>query len=593
MAGVVAEEPAGLGSGGRSPLKAAVTETARSMASVFKNPRLRRIQLALAGSMIGDWAYSTAVSVWAYHVGGAAAVGIWQAVRLGLMAVTAPLGATLADRFSRKAVMIGADLVRAVLVCAAAACLFLHAPAWPVFVLATLTALLGTPFRAAQRAMMPSLANHPDELTASNGTSSTIESLAFFLGPAIGAVLIAVASVPVVFLVDAATFAWSMLLVAGVRAIRAAPAEPGPAEVSDTEMVSVTGAEGTEDADAPSAGGPAGGGFLHETAAGFRSIWADKDLLVVVGEICAQTVVAGASAVFMIVMAVEILLSGPKGVGYLNSALGVGAIVGGLYAISRASRHKLGQDLTAGVVLWALPLLLVTVAPVPVAAYVAMVLLGVANPLVDVNMDTIIQRITPDEVMGRVFGALEACLIGTMALGALVMPVLIHLVGLRTSLAIVGAVITLLALAGLPRMRRLDLRLSPPAGLPLLKAIPIFAPLAPAVVESLARALVRVEVPAGRVFLREGDESDRFYVIETGMVEVTAADGHVLRREGPGDFFGEIGLLRDVPRTATITAVADTTLQALGREEFLEAVTGQAESKLAADDVATRRLLTV
>jgi MFS family permease len=591
MAGVVAEEPAGLGSGGRSPLKAAVTETARSMASVFKNPRLRRIQLALAGSMIGDWAYSTAVSVWAYHVGGAAAVGIWQAVRLGLMAVTAPLGATLADRFSRKAVMIGADLVRAVLVCAAAACLFLHASAWPVFLLATLTALLGTPFRAAQRAMMPSLANHPDELTASNGTSSTIESLAFFLGPAIGAVLIAVASVPVVFLVDAATFVWSMFLVAGVRAIRTAPAEPGPAAVSNA--VSVTGAEGTEDADGPSAAEPAGAGFLHETAAGFRSIWADKDLLVVVGEICAQTVVAGASAVFMIVMAVEILMSGPKGVGYLNSALGVGAIVGGLYAISRASRHKLGQDLTAGVVLWALPLLLVTVAPVPVAAYVAMVLLGVANPLVDVNMDTIIQRVTPDEVMGRVFGALEACLIGTMALGALVMPLLIHLVGLRTSLAIVGAVITLLALAGLPRMRRLDLRLSAPAGLPLLTTIPMFAPLAPAVVESLARALVRVEVPAGRVFLREGDESDRFYVIETGMVEVTAADGRVLRREGPGDFFGEIGLLRDVPRTATITAVADTTLQALGREEFLEAVTGQAESKLAADDVATRRLLTV
>ena len=552
--------------------RTALRETRDSLVSVFRNAALRRIQLALAGSMIGDWAYATAVAVWAYGVGGATAVGIWAAVRLSLMAVSAPFGAGFADKWPRKRVMIAADLIRAVLVSANAALLFAHAPAAPIFVLATLGSLLGTPFRAAQRSLMPALANHPEELTASNGTSSTIESLAFFVGPAIGATLIGFTDVATVFVFNVVTFLWSTAMVIGVHV----PAHP---EVDDETKKPA--AEGEVEAKQS---------FIRETTAGFRTILHDKDLLVVTGEICAQTVIAGASAVFGVVMAVDILKSGPKGVGYLDSVLGVGAIIGGLLAISRASKRKLGQDMTLGVVLWSLPLVLVTIAPVPVAAFLVMALLGLANPLVDVNFDTIIQRITPDEVMGRVFGALEACLIGTMALGSLVMPLLLHLVGLRAAMAILGVAITLLAVAGLSRMRSLDARLGVPAGLPLLQAIPMFAPLTAATVESLARSLIRVEVPAGQVVLHEGDQSDRFFIIESGLVLVTHADGQVLRHEGPGDFFGEIGLLRDVPRTATITAMDDTVLQALEREPFLEAVTGQNESRTAAEDIVTRRL---
>ena len=155
--------------------------------------------------------------------------------------------------------------------------------------------------------------------------------------------------------------------------------------------------------------------------------------------------------------------------------------------------------------------------------------------------------------------------------------------------AFVGLSVTALALPCLPRMRRLDSRLTTPFGLELLQRITMFSPLTPATVEGLARKLTRVAVPAGEVILQEGGESDRFFVIESGLVEVTGA-GKVLRREGPGEFFGEIGLLRDVPRTATITAVEDTVLQALGRSDFLAAVTGQRESALAAEDIVSRRL---
>jgi MFS family permease len=496
-----------------------------------------------------------------------------MAIRMALMALTSPVTATVADRFPRKTVMILSDLARLLLIVAAAVCLYLDTPAAPIFVLATLTGFFGTPFRAAQNALTPALARTPEELTASNGAASTFESLAFFVGPAIGAGLLTVGTVEEVFLLNALTFAWSMLLVSRIRV------EPAP-EADE-------GAQSDRDGDG---GGAEKSGFLAETSAGFRAMARDRDLALVIGEASAQTVIAGATTVFPLVIAVEILGTGAKGVGYLDSIFGVGAILGGVLAISRASRRKLASDMTLGVVLWSLPLLVVTVWPSPVPAVAAMVVLGFANPLVDVNMYTIVQRITPDEVLGRVFGAMEACLIATMALGAAITPLLLHLVGLRSTLAILGLSVAVLALAGLPRMRRLDERLTPPVTLPLLQGIAMFSPLSPVVQESLAQSLRRFEVPAGTVVLRMGDASDRFFIIESGQVEVTDADGTVLRHEGAGDFFGEIGLLRDVPRTANITAVEDTVLQALGRDDFLSAVSGVGESRAAAEDVVSRRL---
>jgi MFS family permease len=550
-------------------VRTALRDMLTSIRSVFRNPGLRRVELALTGSLIGDWAYATAVTVWAYDVGGVAAVGIWTAVRLTLMAATAPLGAVLADRFPRKSVMIGADLVRAVMVVAAGLCLVLDTPAAPIFVLATLTGLLGTPFRCAQRALMPALANTPEELTASNGTGSTIESLSFFVGPTLGALLIAATDVQTVFFLNAVTFTWSMVCVLGIRVPHGvAPARPSVADPGDA---------------------PAEESFWSELAGGFRGIVADRDLAVVVWLVAAQTIVAGASAVFLVVMAVDVLGTGPQGVGYLNSVLGVGAVLGGFLAIARATRHRLAQDMTTGVVLWAAPLLLVAAWPSPATVFVAVALLGLANPLVDVNMDTIVQRITPDAVMGRVFGAVEACVISTMALGAFLMPLLLHLWNFRTALVVVGLGVTALALPFLPRMRRLDAKLSAPVGLGLLQGVPMFVPLTPSTVDGLARKLVRIPVPAGGVVLREGEDSDRFFVIESGLVEVTQ-ERIVLRQEGPGEYFGEIGLLRDVPRTATVTAVEDTVLMALGRDEFLAAVTGQSEAFRAADDIVSYRL---
>lgn len=548
-------------------------ETGQSLATVFSNAGLRRLNLAFAGSAIGDWAYATAIVVWAYDVGGVAAVGIWGTIRLVLMTVITPFASTLVDRFSRKAVMVTSDLARAVLVIAGAALIWIDAPVLIVFVLATLAALVGTPFRPAVAALLPRLVESPEELTASNGTLSTLESLAFFAGPALGGVLLTVTEVPIVVLFNGLTFLWSAALVSRIHL------------PSDAKAIDVSMGEGGDARD------DASGGLLADAAAGFREIWQHPDLRLISLVYCAQTVVAGASIVFTVAVAVETTSFGADGVGYLNSMLGVGAIVGGFLAIARASSQRLVSDFGIGVLLWAMPLLLIAIWPQAWASFAAMFMIGVANPVVDVNASTILQRLAPDEVLGRVFGALETVLIGSMALGSIAMPFLIAVLGFNWALAVLALLVVALVLPLMVRLRHLDMTLRPPEGLDLLRELALFAPLELKSLELVARRLVRIELPATSVIIREGDEGDRFFVIESGRATATYR-GERLSSMGPGDPFGEIALLRDVPRTATVTADDPMVLFALDRQPFLNAVTGNSEVNNRADDLIAQRIST-
>ena len=285
---------------------------------------------------------------------------------------------------------------------------------------------------------------------------------------------------------------------------------------------------------------------------------------------CAQTVLAGASVVFAVAIAFDLLDLGAAGLGYLDSTLGLGAVAGGFLAVGLATRKRLASDFGWGVVFWAVPLLLVAAWPTPVVVFPAMAIIGAANPVVDINASTIIQRLAPDAVLGRVFGALESGLIGTMALGSLVMPILVSTVGLRWGLVVLAVPIIALGLAAMPRLRRLDSTVSEPEGVALLAGVPLFAPLARPLLESLAGALTRVDVPAGTTVVTEGEVGDRFYVVAEGRLDAVHA-GAVLSTMRQGECFGEIALLSDVPRTATVTATTDAVLYALDREEFLGA----------------------
>ncbi len=551
-----------------------VRETGRTLGSVFKNRELRLIQLAFAGSVIGDWAYATAVTVWTYSEGGAAAVGIFTAVRFVGMTVAAPLGAVVADRVSRKTFMMTADAIRAVLVLVAALLIALDLSSLPVYVLALLCAVVGAPFRSAQAGLIPRLARTPEELTASNATSSNFENIAIFVGPALGALLLAVFDVEVVFVLNAATFVVSFLLVSRIRVPAAEPAGTGatePDEAADAEPE------------------PRGESFFGELSAGFRTILHDRGVASVALLAGTQGFVWGSLTVFLVVLSVRVLHTGAHGIGYLNSVMGLATVFGGAVVLARVSKKRTGQDMFLGVLGWSLPLLLVAAWPSPVAVFIAVAVVGLSDPMVNLGLDTIPQRIVPDRVLSRVFGALEAALIGAMSVGALLAPYLVRVIGLRAALLSVGAVGVVVAVACLPRMRHLDAQLVAPAGLTLLEALPLFSPLGRATLESLAHAMQATTVAAGDVVIREGDLADRFFVIESGLVEVTQG-ARFLRREGPGEFFGEIGLLRDVPRTASVVAVEETVMWTLGRQAFLDAVTGHQDARRAAEDIASRRL---
>lgn len=532
---------------------------ASALRAVAASPPLRRLQLAWVGSILGGWAYLVALGVYAYGEGGAAAVGLVGLIRLVPAAVAAPFTASLVDRFSRVGVMVASDLVRCALMVAAAGTIATDGPAWVVYGLVALSTVAGTVFRPAQSALLPVLVRTPSELTAANVAASTLESVGTFLGPALGGLLLAVSNAETVFAVNGATFLWSALLVLGLRSA-AAPREPARTRA------------------APAADGRAG------VLAGVATIGREPTLRTLVGLYGAQTLVAGALNVLVVVTSFELLELDEAGVGLLYAAVGVGGLVGGFVALLLAPRDRLARDFALGLALFGLPLALVGGAPIAVVAVVALGILGIGNSIVDVNALTIMQRAVPDAVLGRALGALDGLLLATLGLGALAAPALVETIGAEAALVSTGLLLPLLALLTRPRLRELDRTTAAPDATGLLRGVPMLAALPEPVLERLAREAVPATFPAGAAIVREGEPGDRFYVVRAGEVEILG------RRFGPGEAFGEIALLRDVPRTATATAVTHVDLVALDREPFVAAVTGHAPAAAAADTVVAARL---
>jgi MFS family permease len=327
-----------------------------------------------------------------------------------------------------------------------------------------------------------------------------------------------------------------------------------------------------------------------EFFAGFAAIGRDRNLRLIIGLYGAQTLIAGALNVLIVVAALELLDLGEAGVGFLNSAVGVGGLLGALAAFALVGRQRLASDFGLGLVLWGFPIALIGFFPDPTLALVLLGLVGIGNTVVDVAALTLLQRTVPDEVLTRVFGVVQSVFVATLGLGAIVAPLLTGTIGIRGAMIATGAVLPVLAIVLWRRIRALDAEaLAPTLELDLLRAIPLFKPLPAPAIDQLASSLIPVRATAGTEIVRQGDAGDRFYVIASGEVDVFI-DGGQIGTLGPGEHFGEIALLRDVPRTATVKARADSELYGLERDEFLSAVTGHAASAEAADAIVASRL---
>ena len=526
-------------------------------------PDMRRIELGYGMSITGELAGTVALVVYALGAGGAALVAAYAASRTVAGMAVALVLTGITSRLRRDRLLRWSTGVRAVLLAAAALLAASGQPPAAVIAAGAASSALAGTYRPLQAAVLPWLVRTPAELAASNAVTAVMENSGALIGPLLAGGLLAVAA-PAAAMAAAA----GCLAVAGVSLLRlTVPDTPKRAGRGPGRVVrDVTGGLAE---------------FLRMAPSGGVAILA-----------FAQTLLRGALVVLIAVLAVHILALGGSAVGWLTAAFGAGGLAGSAVAAGAVRVTRLGRSFIVGMLLWGLPLAFLAIAPAAALAYLALVVVGIGNAVVDVSCFTLVTRLAGPRTAGKVLGALEFVALAGLATGSILTPLLLHAVGVRGTLALLGGGLAGLALVHAVRFRRLDRAMpapGPDAG--LLGSLPMFAPLPLAVTDLLAAEIEPRQFPAGAVVMREGEVGDHFHLIVDGAaaVSVHGAPRPSLQR---GDCFGEIALLRDIPRTATVTAERPLRTLALGREEFLTAVTGNSMSNMAADALAAQRLST-
>lgn len=536
-----------------------------AVVAVFHNRSLRRVLLAFIGFSLAEWASWIAILVYAYGRGGATEAGIAALVQLAPAAVVAPIAASLGDHVRRERALLLAYLIQGLAMALTAAALLADAPA-PIVYLAAATATSSiTLTRPVQAAILPSLSRAPAELTASNVAAGMVETASILVGPLLAGLALAVAGPGLVFVGAGAVLLLGAALVTGVRPLDA------PARVAQP------GAAGWR-------------GLAAEAFGGFHLLLSEEGPRPVLALLGASAILWGALDILLVVLAIDLLSLGEPGVGYLNAAIGAGGLLGALVSVTLIGRARLAGPFTLGIALWALPLLLIGILVGPAAALLLLAAAGTGHVLMDVAGRTLLQRLAPDRMLTRVFGVLEGMQTAALAVGSILAPALIAVAGERGAFILAGAAVLLASALMWRSLRRGDaVGVARPRELALLRGQPIFAPLGPAALEQLAANLVPVHVHAESVVIRQGERGDHFYIVVDGRLAVDV-DGHPVRELGPGESFGEIALLRDVPRTASVRAIEVGELLALERRAFLEAITGQPASARAAEQVVRGHL---
>jgi MFS family permease len=509
--------------------------------AALRNRALRATLVAFVFFSVAEWTRWVALLVFGFDRGGAAGSGLIAVIQLVPAAILTPFTSSLADRFHRPRVLLAGYLVAAFGTAAGGIAIVVDAPFAVVAILSALGLCGVTLIRPTQASLLPRLVSTPAELTAANAIVSFVVGGSILAGPALAAALMAVWSPGATLIVAGALLAVGALTIAFVY--RGSVKATGPGEPFDL-------------------------------LGGFRQVARNPGAGLVLLLLGLQAITWGAVDVLIVGLAIDQLDLGRSGAGLLAAAVGVGGLMGGAATISLAGRSRLTPGFAFGVALWGIPLVAIAIvlAPVPVIAFLAIA--GVGYAFMDVSGRTLLQRAVDERTLGRVFGLLEAGFMAAWAIGSAIAPIALGALTLRWTFVALGLALPLVTALSWSRLRRIEAQAWVPSReLELLRSIDIFGPLRGPVLERLARSTREVDVPAGRTFIREGEPGDRFYAIVDGEVRVTAG-GQEIARLRPGGYVGEIALLRDVPRQASVTASTDTRLLSLDREPFLEAVTG-------------------
>ena len=508
----------------------------------------RNLQLLFGGQVVssfGDWLYVLALGILAYEItGSATVVAVLTFARLLPYAVLLPFSGMLADRGNRKVLMISADLGRG-------ACMFglLFAGSeetlWIAYPLVFLATMFSSLFQPAMSSVLPAIVGDEEKLVEANSIWSQMDSVSFVLGPALGGVLALLGAPELAFVINGATFLVSAATLLFVHI--------PPRETPET-------AEGDEEE-----------GWLSETLAGFRFLFRENE-----GVLAALTVAlvglsftGGGIWTLILVLSDEAFGLGTEGSGFLNSAYGVGGVVGGFAAGYLASKVRLGPAVIWSIGAGSAVFICLGISPAGVLPFVIMFVVGILDIMVDVNGTTIIQTGTPEKLLGRVFGAFDGVLILAMLAGALIVGPLIDLLGPRTTTVVSMLVALGIFLLCLPRLRKLDRVLGVRM---FIRKVAVLSGLSHAVLEDLASRMTLEKVPDGTAVVSQGEVGNRLYIVKDGEAEVVARGDDGQEKElatlSKNDYFGEIALLKDVPRTATVRAKGALELYSLDREDF-------------------------
>lgn len=522
--------------------------------------RLARVMIAFSLFSVVNFAIWVAVLLYAYSRGGAGLAGLVGVAQLLPAAVLAPIFGSLGDRLPRGAALSGAYAAEALTLGAVAILLVEDAPIGFVVVAAASVTTAISVARPIHYAALPQLASTPRALVSANAGSGVAEGIGVFVGPVVAG-LLAQGSGP-----------W---LVAALSAL----AMLGASIFATRLRLPVASARAD------------GAGALRSAVAGLRSVSSDRSVLALLFVVGVVFLVGGSLEVLGVSFAQAVLHGGDSAAGFVVGATGIGALIGAAAAAGLAFRVRLAALTTLGLVAAGLPLLVMTAVSGLPPAVVLLALSGLGQAFTSVAGRTLLQRSTDDRVLARVFAVQEGVMMAGVAGGAALAPLLIHRFGAARGYLPLGLGLVVIAVLAWPMLKRLDLRaLVRSDVLAVLRQVSFLAAVSPPAIERLSKAAQWVEVKAGDIVIRQGDAGEAFYVIAEGRMSV-AVDGdvrdHVL---GEGDGFGEIALLRDVPRTATVTAIQPCRLLRIERPDFLAAITGTADGPLIAAQVAVAHL---
>lgn len=535
---------------------------ARVLRIVARNSELKRVELAFATFNVAEWGTWLAMLVYAYAHGGVTTAGVLATAMLVPAAVCAPPLAAFADRHAPGRVLYAGYLGQAVSCAAVAAAMLAGAPRLIVYALLVLPSVAFTTTRPVQASFAPGLARRPEELAATNVVSSWIESMSALGGPLLVGVVLTVSTPGMLFGVGAGICAAAALLVRPARDATAAPVRGGVDAAPES----------------PSFG--ASVSFVRREPSA-------RTLVLLLGS---QAVALGALDILYVELARGVLHLGGNWAGYLNAAFGLGSVLAIGLTARLLGHPRLALPLVLSLAGWTVGFFGLAATPGLAFSLMLVATVGGARSIFDVAARTLLQRVARPDLLARVFGLLEGLEMVGLALGSLLAIALVALGGAAAAFAGVGALLPLVALSASRRLLYIDRHATAPVvEVALLRQVSMLSLLPPPTLEVLARALIPEAVPAGVDVVTQGDEGERFYVIADGEVDVIA-DGTLVATLRRGDGFGEIALMYDVPRTATVRTRTEVRLYALQREDFLVALTGHLPAQTLAQGLASDRL---